>query len=94
MASLFPTSFWGSDAVKQVLLAAALASAPIAAHAQAPDVSAHAQTPQPITLSPQEYQQIIVELVRRDPVAALLLQKQSEAQAAAKDNAKTEPNPK
>lgn len=39
MASPFPTSFWDSDAVKQVLLAAALASAPLAAHAQAPTQS-------------------------------------------------------
>ena len=39
---------------------------------------------QPITLTAQEYDNVIGELLRRDPVMSLLVQKQQAAQAAAK----------
>ena len=59
----------------------------LAAH---PSIAIAQQTPEPqsITLSPQEYTQIIVQLAARDPLIAMLMQKQREAQAAA---AKTKP---
>ena len=42
-----------------------------------------AQAPQPITLTPQEYNEVMGALVSRDPVMALLVQKQNAAQQAA-----------
>jgi hypothetical protein len=46
-----------------------------------------AQEVQPITLSAQEYQQLLTELASRDPIMRLLIQKQDAARAAA-DRAK------
>lgn len=60
--------------MKRLILAAFLAASP-----------AMAQTAnQPITLTPQEYDHVIGELLRRDPVMSLLVQKQQAAQAAVK----------
>lgn len=42
--------------------------------------SAMAQQLVPVTLSPQEYQQILNELARRDPIMNMLIQKQEQAQ--------------
>lgn len=43
-----------------------------------------AQVPQPITLTPQEYNEVLGALVSRDPVMSLLVQKQNAAQQAAR----------
>ena len=46
-------------------------------------VAALAQGPAPVTLTPEEYNNVISDLARRDPVMALLIQKQNQAQQAA-----------
>jgi len=45
---------------------------------------AAAQEARPITLTAQEYQAIVNELIARDPVLALLVKRQQEAQAEAR----------
>jgi len=45
--------------------------------------TALAQQPAPVTLTPEEYNNVIGDLARRDPVMALLIQKQQAVQAAA-----------
>ena len=42
----------------------------------------HAQSVLPITLTAEEYQQMLNALAARDPVMALLIKKQDEARAA------------
>lgn len=49
--------------------------APAAAFAQAPL--------QPVTITPQEYQQVMSALMQRDPVMALLLSREQQAQQQA-----------
>ena len=56
-------------------------------------VTALAQQPAPVTLTPEEYNNVISDLARRDPVMALLIQKQQAAQAAAAKAHEATPTP-
>ena len=60
--------------MKRIILPAMLLASPVMAQT----------APQPITLSAEEYQQIITTLAQRDPIIAGLIQKQVQAQEAAK----------
>ena len=80
------------------LLFAALVVTPVAVYAQVqppPDRPGQPPPPdpQPITLSVQEYQALLNMAIQRDPLASLLLQKQAEAQAAAKQKAQDPKKP-
>ena len=39
------------------------------------------QAPQPITLTPEEYNRVMAALIQRDPIMSLLVDKQQKAQA-------------
>lgn len=68
--------------MKQALLiAAAVFLAPLVAHAQ---------EPQAITLTPQEYNAVLMQIANRDPVLALLMRKQDAAQLAAQKAAEAQ----
>lgn len=60
------------------LIVLALLCAPMPTMAQTPQ-----SAPKPITLSAQEFQAVIDALVEANPVLALLLRKQNEAQRSA-----------
>lgn len=67
------------------LMAFAIAMFSLAAITQS-----HAQALSPITLSPQEYQEIMNQLSARDPVVSFLMQRQLKAQQDAAAIAKNE----
>jgi len=48
---------------------------------------------QPVTLSAQEYQAVLAALADRDPIMALLIRRQTEAQAAAHTPPSAMPTP-
>lgn len=55
--------------------------------------TAFAQQGLPVTLTPQEYQMVVTELMGRDPVIRMLVQKQDHAQASAAAVKKEAPTP-